>query len=174
MLNYYKNQNNQNKKSYNQISIEKITSLINHNKQRASSINHANQIKQKYKISPTKLKAISVNKQIQNKKKTNNNNENAFFNSYNGISSIKSQYNQNNKNAKSKFNKNNENNDTNPKNKTTYVKKGVKNYSNNKQRRKMILSVDIDNKKSIKNISQYEISNNIKLITDNDGKIAKK
>ena len=68
------------------------------------------------------------------------------------------------------MNINNENNNTNPKNKTTYIKKGVKNYSNNKLRRKMILSVDINNKKSVKNISQYNISNNIKLITDNDFK----
>ena len=56
MLNFYANNTNQNKKSYNQISIEKITNLINHSKQRASSINHAKQIKQKFKISPSKLK----------------------------------------------------------------------------------------------------------------------
>ena len=176
-MNHYinnNNQNNQNKKSYNHISIEKITNLVNQSKQRAFSIKHAKQIKQKYKISPSKLKTISVNKQLQNKKKssTNNNNENTFFSSYNGISTIKAQ--NNNKNTKSKLNINNENNNTNPKNKTTYVKKGIKNYSNNKLRRKMILSVDINNKKSVKNISQYDISNNIKLITDNDRKNSEK
>ena len=30
----------------------------------------------------------------------------------------------------------------------------------------MILSVDINNKKNIKNVSQYDMNNNIKIITD--------
>ena len=175
MLNYYSsnyNPNLQNKKSYNQISIEKITNNINRLKQRAASINNIEKIKQKGKITPSKLKTISVNKQMQNKKKSNiNNNENTFFNSYNGISLLKSQYNnyKNNKIKKNNFNMNNINNNTNPKNNNrTHWKKGVNNYSNNKLRRKMILSVDINNKKSIKNISQYDINNNIKLLTENE------
>ena len=39
MLNYYSSNYNQTKKTYNQISVEKITKQINNNKQRASSIN---------------------------------------------------------------------------------------------------------------------------------------
>jgi len=173
MLNYYSsnyNPNLQNKKSYNQISIEKITNNINQLKQRAASINNIEKTKQKGKITPSKLKTISVNKQMQNKKKSNiNNNENTFFNSYNAISLLKSQYNNYN-NSKIKKNNYNINNNTNSKNNNnrTHWKKGVNNYSNNKLRRKMILSVDINNKKSIKNISQYDINNNIKLLTENE------
>ena len=52
MFNYSTNNipNMQNKKSYNQISIEKITNLVNQSKQRASSINHLTKAKQKSKI----------------------------------------------------------------------------------------------------------------------------
>ena len=170
MFNYSTNNipNMQNKKSYNQISIEKITNLVNQSKQRASSINHLTKAKQKSKITSSKLKAISVNKQIQYKKKNYINNDNLFFPSYNGISSLKAQYNINyNKNTNNNYNTNN---NTNPKKDKSYGKSGVNNYSNNKLRRKMILSVDINNnKKSNKNISQYDLNNNnIKLITDND------
>ena len=170
MFNYSTNNipNMQNKKSYNQISIEKITNLVNQSKQRASSINHLTKAKQKSKITSSKLKAISVNKQIQYKKKNYINNDNLFFPSYNGISSLKAQYNINyNKNTNNNYNTNN---NTNPKKDKSYGKGGDNNYSNNKLRRKMILSVDINNnKKSNKNISQYDLNNNnIKLITDND------
>ena len=169
MFNYSSNNipNMQNKKSYNQISIEKITNLVNQSKQRASSINHLMKAKQKNKISSSKLKAISVNKQIQYKKKNYIHNDNTFFPSYNGLSSIKAQYHTNyNKNINNNCNANY---NTNPKKDKSYGKNGVNNYSNNKLRRKMILSVDItNNKKSIKNISQYELNNNIKLITDNE------
>ena len=168
MFNYSSNfiPNMQNKKSYNQISIEKITNIVNKSKQRASSINHITKAKQKNKLPPSKLKTISVNKQIQYKKKNILNNDNTFFNSYNGISVIKAQYNHNNNNKNIK--NNNINNNTNPKKDKTYGKSGVNNYSNNKLRRKMILSVDLNNKKNIKNMSQYDINNNIKLITDNE------
>ena len=175
MLNHHSsnyNHNIENKKSYNQISIEKITNMVNQPKQRAYSINNIEKAKQKGKVTPSKLKTISVNKQIQNKNKSNiNNNENTFFNSYNGISLLKSKYNNynNNKIKKNNFNMYNINNNTNPKNNNrTHWKKGVNNYSNNKLKRKMILSVDINNKKSIKNISQYDINNSIKLLTDNE------
>ena len=175
MFNYSSNNipNMQNKKSYNQISIEKITNLVNQSKQRASSINHLMKAKQKNKISSSKLKAISVNKQIQYKKKNYIHNDNTFFPSYNGLSSIKAQYHTNyNKNINNNCNANN---NTNPKKDKSYGKNGVNNYSNNKLRRKMILSVDItNNKKSIKNISQYELNNNIKLITDNEIKNGEK
>jgi hypothetical protein len=57
------------KSSYNQISIEKITNIVNNPKQRAASINKLDKVKQKGKITPS-LKAISVNKQIHYKKKT--------------------------------------------------------------------------------------------------------
>ena len=166
MFNYSSNYipNMQNKKSYNQISIEKITNIVNKSKQRASSINHITKAKQKNKAPPAKLKTISVNKQIQYKKKNILNNENTFFNSYNGISVIKAQYNHNNKITKNI----NINNNTNPKKDNNYGKSGVNNYSNNKLRRKMILSVDMNNKKNIKNMSQYDINNNIKLITNNE------
>ena len=170
MFNYSTNNipNMQNKKSYNQISIEKITNLVNQSKQRASSINHLTKAKQKSKITSSKLKAISVNKQIQYKKKNYINNDNLFFPSYNGISSLKAQYNINyNKNTNNNYNTNNNNNSKKDK---SYGKSGVNNYSNNKLRRKMILSVDINNnKKSYKNISQNDLNNNnIKLITDNE------
>ena len=170
MFNYSSNyfSNIQNKKSYNQISIEKITNIVNQSKQRAFSINHMNNVKQKGKTTSSKQKAISVNKQIQYKKRNNAINDNTFFTSYNGISAIKAQYHTNfNKNMKVH---NNINNNTNPKKDKIYGKSGVNNYSNNKLRRKMILSVDINNKKSEKNISQYNINNNIKLITDNENK----
>ena len=166
MFNYSTNNipNMQNKKSYNQISIEKITNLVNQSKQRASSINHLTKAKQKSKITSSKLKAISVNKQIQYKKKNYINNDNLFFPSYNGISSLKAQYNINyNKNTNNNYNTNN---NTNPKKDKSYGKSGVNNYSNNKLRRKMILSVDINNKLNGKNISQNDLNNNIKYITD--------
>ena len=49
MFNYSSNfiPNMQNKKSYNQISIEKITNIVNKSKQRASSINHITKSKKK-------------------------------------------------------------------------------------------------------------------------------
>ena len=118
----------------------------------------------------TSNKTISVNKQIQYKKKNiskNNHNESIYFNSYNGISIFKSPYNNNainniNKITKISKNQYNTNNNTNPKNSRI-----SNNYSNNKLRRKMILSVDMNNsKKSGKNISQFDLNNNIKLITD--------
>ena len=75
MLNYYSSNKIQNmhmkKSSYNQISIEKITNIVNNPKQRAASINKLDKVKQKGKITPS-LKAISVNKQIQFKKKNYN------------------------------------------------------------------------------------------------------
>ena len=164
--NYMPNVNN--KKSYNQISIEKITNIVNKSKQRASSINHFNKVKQKTKIPPSKQKTISVNKQIQYKKKNYLTNDNTFFGSYNGISTIKSQ-NITNINKKVKI-QNNINNNTNPKKDKSYGKSGINNYSNNKLRRKMILSVDINNKNNGNNISKYDINNNIKLINDNETK----
>ena len=109
MLNYYSSNYNETKKPYNQIYAEKKIKQGYNNKQRASSIN-IEKIKAKSKIMPTSnslnkkynnntnnttLKTISVNKQIQYKKKTPIKNinqikvENNFFNSYNGISAIK-------------------------------------------------------------------------------------
>ena len=105
MLNFYSSNYVQVKKPYNQINIEKISKQINNNRQRASSIN-MEKIKAKSKIMPTAnslnkknttLKTISVNKQIQYKKKTpvKNQNlnqinpENNFLVSYNGVSSLK-------------------------------------------------------------------------------------
>ena len=52
MQNYYSSNYNQTKKTYDQISVEKITKQINNNKQRASSIN-IEKIKAKSKIIPT-------------------------------------------------------------------------------------------------------------------------
>ena len=175
MLNYYSSNYNQTKKTYNQISVEKITKQINNNKQRASSIN-IEKIKAKSKIMPTTnslnkknnttLKTISVNKQIQYKKKTPIKNlnqlktENNFFASYNGVSAIKdTSYKVTNKMSK--------NPSINNLNKNMRILQG-KSGPNNKLRRKMILSVDLNNKKNnIKNISQInDINNNIKLISD--------
>ena len=171
MFNYYSSNNIQNKNSYNQISIEKIKSIANQNKQRASSIN-MDKVKQKVKQDNQNIKAISVNKQIQYKKKSLsknhiiNNNEKVFFTSYSGSSAFKT-------NVKTNIN-NNHNNNMNQKNeRIPRGKSGVNNYTNNKLRRKMILSVDINDKRNLKNVSQYNISNisnnninNIKLLTD--------
>ena len=179
MLNYYSSNYDQVKKPYNQINIEKITKQINNNKQRASSIN-MEKIKTKSKIMPTTnslskknnntLKTISVNKQMQYKKKTPIKNQNPlnkeknFFTSYNGISSIKdTSY-----NATNKIIKNQNINNLNKNTKMIQGKNGSNNYSYNKLRRKMVLSVDLNNKKNnIKNISQInDINNNLKLVTD--------
>ena len=179
MLNYYSSNYDQAKKPYNQINIEKITKQINNNKQRASSIN-MEKIKTKSKIMPTTnslskknnntLKTISVNKQMQYKKKTPIKNQNPlnkeknFFTSYNGISSIKdTSY-----NATNKIIKNQNINNLNKNTKMIQGKNGSNNYSYNKLRRKMVLSVDLNNKKNnIKNISQInDINNNLKLVTD--------
>ena len=179
MLNYYSSNYDQAKKPYNQINIEKITKQIYNNKQRASSIN-MEKIKTKSKIMPTTnslskknnntLKTISVNKQMQYKKKTPIKNQNPlnkeknFFTSYNGISSIKdTSY-----NATNKIIKNQNINNLNKNTKMIQGKNGSNNYSYNKLRRKMVLSVDLNNKKNnIKNISQInDINNNLKLVTD--------
>ena len=180
MLNYYSSNYNETKKPYNQIYAEKKIRQGYNNKQRASSIN-IEKIKAKSKIMPTSnslnkkynnntnnttLKTISVNKQIQYKKKTPIKNinqikvENNFFNSYNGISAIKD--------TSYKFtNKISKNPSINNLNKNMRISQG-KSGSNNKLRRKMILSVDLNNKKNnLKNMTQInDINNNIKLITD--------
>ena len=180
MLNFYSSNYVQVKKPYNQINIEKISKQINNNRQRASSIN-MEKIKAKSKIMPTAnslnkknttLKTISVNKQIQYKKKTpvknqNQNQinpENNFLVSYNGVSSLKdTSY-----KVTNKISKNQSINNLNKNIRISQAKNGLNNYSNNKLRRKMILSVDMNNKKNnIKNISQLnEVNNNLKLITD--------
>ena len=181
MLNFYSSNYVQVKKPYNQINIEKVTKQINNNRQRASSINNMEKKNSKSKIMPTAnslnkknttLKTISVNKQIQYKKKTPIKNlnqvktENNFFASYNGVSALKeSSYN----NTTNKYTKNPSLNNLNNNNKRMIQgKSGSNNYSNNKLRRKMILSVDMANKKNnIKNISQInDINNNLKLISD--------
>ena len=179
MLNFYSSNYVQVKKHYNQINIEKISKQINNNRERASSIN-MDKVKIKSKIMPTAnslnkknttLKTISVNKQIQYKKKTpikNQNNQikadNNFFTSYNGVSNVKDiSY-----NNKIKMTKNPSINNLNKNMRIAQGKSGSNNYSNNKLRRKMILSVDLKNKNNnIKNISQInDINNNLKLITD--------
>ena len=185
MLNYYSSNYVQVKKPYNQINVEKITKQINNNRQRASSIN-MEKIKAKSKIMPTSnslnkknstLKTISVNKQIQYKKKTpikNQNQvktENNFFSSYNGVQNLKdSSY-----NITTKISKNPSINNLNKNTRIAQGKSGSNNYSNNKLRRKMVLSVDMNNKKNnMKNISQInEINNNLKLITDAHNEINK-
>ena len=174
MLNFYSSNYTQVKKPYNQINIDKITKHINNNRERASSIN-IEKFKTKSKIMPTSnslnkkittLKTISVNKQIQYKKKSpikkQTNTENNFFTSYNGVSNLKdTSYKTNNK-----MSKNLSINNLNKNIRISQVKNNSKNYSNNKLRRKKILSVDINNKKNnIKNISQMN-NNNLKLITD--------
>ena len=183
MLNYYSSNYAQLKKPYNQINIEKVTKQINNNRQRASSSNNIEKKNSKSKIIPTAnslnkknttLKTISVNKQIQYKKKTPIKNlnqvktENNFFTSFNGVSALKeTTYN----NYTNKYTKNpslnNLNSNINNK-RIIQGKNGSNNYSNNKLRRKMILSVDMANKKNnIKNISQInDINNNLKLISD--------
>ena len=153
------------KKAYNQINIDKISNPPYQNKQRSSSLNID---KIKYNVNTKKtnntvLKTISVNKQIQYQKKNlSKNHENVFFTSYNEISAFKTN---NNNPINNKLGKNyvNINNNTNPKNERISQ---INNYSNNKLRRKMILSVDINDKKNGKNLSQYDLSNNIKFITD--------
>ena len=153
------------KKAYNQINIDKISNPPYQNKQRSSSLNID---KIKYNVNTKKtnntvLKTISVNKQIQYQKKNlSKNHENVFFTSYNEISAFKTN---NNNPINNKVGKNyvNINNNTNPKNERISQ---INNYSNNKLRRKMILSVDINDKKNGKNLSQYDLSNNIKFITD--------
>ena len=178
MLNYYSSNYNEAKKPYNQINAEKIIKQTNNNKQRASSINiekmkakskiiqTANSLNKKNNNNNTTLKTISVNKQIQYKKKTPIKNinqikiENNFFNSYNGISAIKdTSYKITNKISK--------NPSINNLNKNMRISQG-KGGSNNKLRRKMILSVDLNNKtNNIKNMTQLnDINNNIKLISD--------
>ena len=155
MLNFYSSNYVQVKKPYNQINIEKVTKQINNNRQRASSINNMEKKNSKSKIMPTAnslnkknttLKTISVNKQIQYKKKTPIKNlnqvktENNFFASYNGVSALKeSSYN----NTTNKYTKNPSLNNLNNNNKRMIQgKSGSNNYSNNKLRRKMILSVN--------------------------------
>ena len=176
MLNYYSSNYNQIQKPYNQINIEKITKQINNNRERASSIN-IEKLKIKGKITNsiskknTTTKTISVNKQLQYKKKSQNhlNAENNFFTSYNGISTIKdSSYNNTNNNT-NKISKNPSINGVNKNMRNSQGKSGSNNYSNNKLRRKMILSVDMNNK-SKKNISQINDNNNnnLKLIKDNN------
>lgn len=176
MLNYYSSNYNQIQKPYNQINIEKITKQINNNRERASSIN-IEKLKIKGKITNsiskknTTTKTISVNKQLQYKKKSQNhlNAENNFFTSYNGISAIKdSSYNNTNNNT-NKISKNPSINGVNKNMRNNQGKSGSNNYSNNKLRRKMILSVDMNNK-SKKNISQINDNNNnnLKLIKDNN------
>ena len=185
MLNYYSSNYVQVKKPYNQINVEKITKQINNNRQRTSSIN-MDKIKTKSKIMPTSnslnkknstLKTICVNKQIQYKKKTpikNQNQvktENNFFSSYNGVQNLKdSSY-----NITTKISKNPSINNLNKNTRIAQGKSGSNNYSNNKLRRKMVLSVDMNNKKNnMKNISQInEINNNLKLITDAHNEINK-
>ena len=107
---------------------------------------------------------------MQYKKKTPIKNQNPlnkeknFFTSYNGISSIKdTSY-----NATNKIIKNQNINNLNKNTKMIQGKNGSNNYSYNKLRRKMVLSVDLNNKKNnIKNISQInDINNNLKLVTD--------
>lgn len=175
MLNYYSSNYNQIQKPYNQINIEKITKQINNNRERASSIN-IEKLKIKGKITNsiskknTTTKTISVNKQLQYKKKSQNhlNVDNNFFTSYNGISTIKdSSYNNTNNNT-NKISKNQNINGVNKNMRNSLGKSGSNNYSNNKLRRKMILSVDMNNK-SKKNISQINDNNNnnLKLIKDN-------
>lgn len=175
MLNYYSSNYNQIQKPYNQINIEKITKQINNNRERASSIN-IEKLKLKGKITNsiskknTTTKTISVNKQLQYKKKSQNhlNVDNNFFTSYNGISTIKdSSYNNTNNNT-NKISKNQNINGVNKNMRNSQGKSGSNNYSNNKLRRKMILSVDMNNK-SKKNISQINDNNNnnLKLIKDN-------
>ena len=165
MINFYSSNYIPIKKPFNQIHPEKESNPSNQSKQRASSIN-IDKIKSQAKVLPYNsvikktnnhvLKSISVNKQIQYQK-------------YNGISAVKSNYNNtnnintNNKNSKSYLNMND---NTNPKNERVSQINKINNYSNNKLRRKMILSVDINNKKNVKNISQYDLNNNIKFITD--------
>ncbi len=185
MLNYYSSNYVQMKKPYNQINIEKITKQINNNRQRASSIN-MEKIKAKSKIMPTTnslnkknttLKTISVNKQIQYKKKTPIKNqsqvktESNFFSSYNGVQNFKdSSY-----NTTTKISKNPSINNLNKNMRISQGKSGSNNYSNNKLRRKIVLSVNMKNKKNnMKNISQInEINNNLKLITDVHNEINK-
>ena len=148
MINYYSSNYIQTKSPYNQINIEKINKQINLNKQRASSINID---KIKTKIIPqndslnkksTTLKTISVNKQIQYKKKTPIKNKsqlnpdpNYYFSAYNGVSYGKdASYNSSNIITK------NPNISSMNKNMKIYKgKNGANNYSNNKLRRKMIL-----------------------------------
>ena len=165
MINFYSSNFIPIKKPFNQIHPERESNPSNQSKQRASSIN-IDKIKSQAKVLPYNsvikktnnhvLKSISVNKQIQYQK-------------YNGISAVKSNYNNtnnintNNKNSKSYLNMND---NTNPKNERVSQINKINNYSNNKLRRKMILSVDINNKKNVKNISQYDLNNNIKFITD--------
>ena len=146
MLNYYSSNYVQVKKPYNQINIEKIAKQINNNKQRASSIN-MEKVKPKSKIMPTAnslnkkntpLKTISVNKQIQYKKKTPVKNQsqlspdNNFVASYNGVSSIKdTSY-----KVTNKLSKNSSINNLNKNIRINQGKSGPNNYSNNKLRRK--------------------------------------
>lgn len=179
MLNFYSSNYVQVKRPYNQINVEKISNQINNNRERASSIN-MDKVKIKSKIMPTAislnkknstLKTISVNKQMQYKKKTpikNQTNQikvdNNFFAAYNGVANLKdTSY-----NNKNKITKNPSINNINKNMRIAQGKNGSNNYSNNKLRRKMILSVDMKNKtNNMKNISQInDINNNIKLITD--------
>jgi len=164
MINYTNNYI-QSKKSYNQLNFEKMKNPSYQNKQRSSSLN-IDKIKSNAvtkKINNPINKAISVNKQIQYQKKNlSKNSDNVFFSSLYGISILK--VNNNINSNKSIKNYINVNNNTNPKMERPNQ---MNNYSNNKLRRKMILSVDINNtKKSVKNMSQYDLSNNIKFITE--------
>ena len=95
MLNYYSSNYNQIQKPYNQINIEKITKQINNNRERASSIN-IEKLKIKGKITNsiskknTTTKTISVNKQLQYRKKSQNHSYylqdyNNFFDYYNNL-----------------------------------------------------------------------------------------
>jgi hypothetical protein len=178
MLNFYSSNYVQVKKPYNQINIDKINKQINNKRERASSIN-IEKMKTKSKIMPTTnslnkksttLKTISVNKQIQCKKKSpiknkSNTENNNFFTSCNGISTLKdASYKTNTKLT----NNLSINNNLNKNIRIAQTKNGLHNYSNNKLRRKKILSVDINNSKknNIKNVSQLNINNNLKLITD--------
>ena len=152
------------KKSYNQINIERMPNPSNQSKQRSSSTNQEKMKSQakvpQYNTVMKKtnnhvLKSISVNKQIQYQKKNlSKNNENNFFYSYNGFSGFKVTTTTNANKSNDKITKSyiNVNNITNPKNGRVSQ---LDNFSNNKLRRKMILSVDLNNKKNGKNMSHY-------------------
>ena len=168
MLNFYSSNYVQDKRPYNQININKRNNQINNNKERASSIN-IEKMKANAKIMPTtnslniKKIAISVNKQIQNKKKSPiknpTNTENNFYISCNDVFSLKdTPY-----KANSKFKKNI--NNINKNFGMSKTKNTSTNYSNNKLRRKKILSVDTNIKKT-KNVSHFTIKNNLQLISD--------
>ena len=161
----------------NYIPIRRITNTnaenpLNQAKQRASSTNidklrsQSNVLPYNSIIKKTNnhvLKSISVNKQIQYQKKNlSKNTEIVYSSSYNGIAGFKANYNTINKLSKKSININN---NTNPKNERV---SHISNYSNNKLRRKMILSVDVNNGKNGKNISQHDLNNNIKYITEFD------